>query len=203
MESFELPGVPHPGTDTPLTEPQFLELEPDLTVWIGAERDARLIHKEIHQDQLHDFALLPSKPFLIDAGANIGLFTLYMKTKYPNAHVLASSRSLRSWTYVPLERLSRFLDGYPDLKQIDLLKVDVESWELDVLRGLDDRHWKLVRNAVIELSELSGLRDDIEALLKEKGPSVDRQLMSWSLKSAPMYFLKAMRREGASSTFRQ
>lgn len=26
------------------------------------------------------------------------------------------------------------------LKQIDLLKVDVESWELEVLRGLDDRH---------------------------------------------------------------
>jgi FkbM family methyltransferase len=96
---------------------------------------------------------------------------------------------------VPLERLWSFLDRYPDLKQIDLLKVDVESWELAVLQGLDDRHWKLIRNAAVEVSELSGLRDGIEALLKEKGFSVDRQLASWSLKSAPVYTIVAKREE--------
>lgn len=213
----------------------------------------------------------PSPIVIIDAGANIGLFTLYMKSKYPSAHILAfepappifdilrrnltlhkiptqdvdvyacalGSESVASkpLTYfpnapgnstfvpgekdllrkalpaehyqrmidrssagatqvgVPVETLSRFLDGYPDLERIDLLKVDVESWELDVLRGVDDRHWEMVRNVAVEVSELSGLRGDIEALLRDKGFSVERELASWSYDTAPTYTLLA-RRDG-------
>ena len=100
---------------------------------------------------------------------------------------------------VPVERLSRFLDGYPGLARIDLLKVDVESWELDVLRGVDDRHWNLVRNVAVEVSELSGLRMDIEALLRSKGFSVERELAAWSYETAPTYTVLARRAEGLSS----
>jgi FkbM family methyltransferase len=213
---------------------------------------------------------------IIDAGANIGLFTLYMKAKYPAAHILAfepaplifdlyrrnlalhnvpaqdvdahacalgsESAASKPLTYfpnapgnstfvpgekellrkalpaehyqrmidrssagatqvdVPVERLSRFLDRYPDLARIDLLKVDVESWELDVLRGIDDRHWKMVRNVAVEVSELSGLREDIEALLKDKGFSIKRELAAWSYETAPTYTVLARRGEGLSST---
>ena len=213
---------------------------------------------------------------IVDAGANIGLFTLYMKAKYPSAHILAfepapqilnlfrrnlalcnvptedvdvyacalGSESVKSkpLTYfpnapgnstfvpeekdllrkalpaehyqrmidrssagathvgVPVERLSRFLDGYPGLTQIDFLKIDVESWELEVLRGVDDRHWEMVRNVAVEVSELSGLRDDIEALLKGKGFCVERELASWSYETAPTYTVLARRDgEGLSS----
>lgn len=209
---------------------------------------------------------------IIDAGANIGLFTLYMKSKYPDAHIVAfepapqifdllrrnltlhniptndvdiyacalgsSSVSSKPLTYfpnapgnstfvpeeknllrkalpaehyqrmidrssagatkvdVPVERLSRFLEeGYPELTRIDLLKVDVESWELDVLRGVDDRHWSMVRNVAVEVSELSGLREEIEALLQDKGFKVERELASWSYETAPTYTVLA-RRDG-------
>lgn len=59
--TVELPGVSHPGTDAP-SEPKLCELGPDLTVWIGAERDARLIYKEIYEDRLYDVEQLPPKP---------------------------------------------------------------------------------------------------------------------------------------------
>jgi hypothetical protein len=59
--TVELPGVSHPGTDAP-SEPKLCELGPDFTVWIGAERDARLIYKEIYEDRLYDVEQLPPKP---------------------------------------------------------------------------------------------------------------------------------------------
>lgn len=97
---------------------------------------------------------------------------------------------------VPLERLSKVLnDKYPDLERIDLLKVDVESWELELLRGLDDKHWKIIQRAAVEVSELSGLRDDIEALLRSKGFNIERQTSAISLKNAAMYTIVA-RRDG-------
>lgn len=101
---------------------------------------------------------------------------------------------------VPVERLSRFLDAYADLARIDFLKVDVESWELDVLRGVDDRHWEMVRNVAVEVSELSGLSQDIEALLRGKGFSVERELAAWSYETAPTYTVLARRGKGVSST---
>lgn len=94
---------------------------------------------------------------------------------------------------VPLERLSHFLDGYHDLKQIDLLKVDVESWELDVLLGIEDKHWELVKAAAVEVSGLSGLLGDIEDLLRTKGFSTRTERASWSYDTAPSYTVLAQR----------
>ncbi|TPX18041.1 uncharacterized protein E0L32_011860 [Thyridium curvatum] len=258
------------------SEPKLLELGPDLAVYIGAERDARFIYKEIYQDHCYDVSTLPADPFIIDAGANIGLFTLYMKAKYPAARILAfepvpqifslyqrnlalhgvapadvaahqcalgsgspaATASTKMLTYFPnapgnstfvpqekellrkalpeehyqrmidrssagatqvpvrVERLSRFLDEYEDLARIDFLKIDVESWELEVLRGVDDCHWAMVRNVAVEVSELSGLREDIEALLREKGFAVEKELAEWSYETAPTYTVLARRPDG-------
>ncbi|KAL2153717.1 hypothetical protein VTH82DRAFT_4872 [Thermothelomyces myriococcoides] len=278
MLSTALPPSAEPSTNKATPEPQLLELEPGFSVYIGAERDARFIYKEIYHDHCYDIAPLSSTPFIIDAGANIGLFTLYMKAKYPSARVLAfepvpqifdlyrrnlalhgvpeadvdvrccalgaEAEAAKPLTYfpnapgnstfvpgekellrkalpqehyqrmidrssagatrvpVPVERLSRFLDepAYADLRRIDLLKVDVESWELDVLRGLDDRHWKLIRNVAVEVSELSGLREAVETLLRSKGFAVDRELASWSYETAPTYTVLAKRGEESESS---
>ncbi|KAK4244486.1 S-adenosyl-L-methionine-dependent methyltransferase [Corynascus novoguineensis] len=278
MTSVSLPRPAEPSTSTNNETPelQLLELGPGFAVYIGAERDARFIYKEIYEDHCYDIAQLPLNPFIIDAGANIGLFTLYMKTKYPSARILAfepvpqvfdlyrrnlalhgvpagdvdahccalgsAPATSKPLTYfpnapgnstfvpgekellrkalpaehyqrmidrssagatrvdVPVERLSRFLDEYGrGLTRIDLLKIDVESWELDVLRGVDDRHWKMVRNVAVEVSELSGLRQEIEALLRAKGFLVERELAAWSYETAPTYTVLA-RREGPSNT---
>ncbi|KAL2165004.1 hypothetical protein VTH06DRAFT_300 [Thermothelomyces fergusii] len=277
MLSASLPVPTEPGTskDKAAPEPPLLELAPGFSVYIGAERDARFIYKEIYQDHCYDIAPLSHDAFIIDAGANIGLFTLYMKAKYPAARVLAfepvpqifdlyrrnlalhgvpaadveahccalgaAAEAARPLTYfpnapgnstfvpgekellrralpqehyqrmidrssagatrvpVPVDRLSRFLDARPGLRRVDLLKVDVESWELDVLRGLDDRHWPLVRNVAVEVSELSGLREPVESLLRSKGFAVTRELASWSYETAPTYTVLARRPDEGSS----
>jgi len=56
------------------------------------------------------------------------------------------------------------------IRVIDLLKVDVEKSELDVLRGIRDRDWGLIRQIVIEVHEAEG--DTVQwilSLLEEKG----------------------------------
>jgi FkbM family methyltransferase len=51
---------------------------------------------------------------------------------------------------VKVRPLSSALDEQ-GIDHIDLLKVDVEGAELDVLRGIEERHWPLVRQAVVEV----------------------------------------------------
>lgn len=69
MPSVSLPGIADLSTgkitSTATPEPQLLELGPDLTVYIGAERDARFIYKEIYQDNCYDIAALPPNPCML------------------------------------------------------------------------------------------------------------------------------------------
>ncbi|KAK2775483.1 hypothetical protein FQN52_003999, partial [Onygenales sp. PD_12] len=127
-----------PGTDKPLAEPLLLELALDLTVWIGAECDAWLIYKDIYQDRLYGIALLPAKPSEPDLNhvqpdtpkkAHISAFVPeekeLLRKVLPKSHyqrMIDRSSVGATPVDVPLERLSRFRDGYLELKQIDLLK---------------------------------------------------------------------------------
>ncbi|KAK4210603.1 methyltransferase sdnD [Rhypophila decipiens] len=231
--------------------------------------EAQFIHKEIFTDHCYDIADLPSDAFIVDAGANIGLFSLYMKQKHPKSKILAfepapecfnvltRNLALNSWslpgvtalqlglsskagtlplTYFPnlpgnstllpeeknklyeeavrkrgketadarfggavkvdvkLERLSDVLrEQYPDgPDKIDLLKVDVEGAELDVLKGMDDEHWKLVQNVVVETWEPSGIRPMIEALLEQKGFEFTLDKAEWA--PDQFYMITARRR---------
>lgn len=51
-----------------------------------------------------------------------------------------------------LRPLSAVLDEHP-VDRIDLLKIDVQRGELEVLRGLADRHWPLVRQIAMEVHD--------------------------------------------------
>ncbi|MGI9174868.1 MAG: amino acid adenylation domain-containing protein, partial [Rhodothermales bacterium] len=55
------------------------------------------------------------------------------------------------------------------IEQIDLLKIDVEKSELDVLAGLEDKDWKKVRQIVMEVHDVGGLRERVTTLLRERG----------------------------------
>jgi amino acid adenylation domain-containing protein/FkbM family methyltransferase len=55
---------------------------------------------------------------------------------------------------------------------IDLLKIDVEKSELDVLGGIRDEHWPIVRQVIVEVHGSGGRLDTVVGLLRSKGFSV-------------------------------
>ena len=70
-----------------------------------------------------------------------------------------------------LETLSRLIDEH-GVERIDLLKLDVEKAELDILEGIEDRHWPAIRQLVIEVHDLEGRLEVIRRLLEDRGFSV-------------------------------
>ena len=70
---------------------------------------------------------------------------------------------------VEVRSLSSVIDEQ-GINRIDLLKIDAEGAELDVLRGIDDAHWPLVQQVVIEVHDQQGaLTRSVLDLLKGKG----------------------------------
>jgi len=63
-----------------------------------------------------------------------------------------------------LRTLSEIVDE-ERVARIDLLKVDVEKSEREVLAGIRDDHWDLIRQAVIEVHDEAGGLDQVQALL--------------------------------------
>ncbi|MGA9772902.1 MAG: MupA/Atu3671 family FMN-dependent luciferase-like monooxygenase [Blastocatellia bacterium] len=55
-----------------------------------------------------------------------------------------------------------------NVEQIDLLKVDVEKSELDVLRGIRDEHWPIIRQVVMEI-DTPELLEGISRILERQG----------------------------------
>lgn len=64
-------------------------------------------------------------------------------------------RTMRSYR-VRVRPLSDVIDEH-GIDRIDLLKIDVEGAEAKVLQGIEDRHWPLIRQAVVEVE---GWRDN-------------------------------------------
>jgi FkbM family methyltransferase len=220
-----------------MSDGKLVELGPEVKLYTASLIEARFLYAEIFQAGCYADLDLPAAPFVLDVGANIGMFTLYLKARCPAAEVLAfepapaSVALLRQnielhgltgvavhetalgavaerdvpFTYYPMipgnstrypeikelqkanmtrtlgpkvvermhrsqllttavEPLSAFLDpGRP----VDLLKIDAEGAEVDVLRGLDARHWPLIRQAVVEVQDVDGRLDAVQALFTD------------------------------------
>jgi 31-O-methyltransferase len=67
-----------------------------------------------------------------------------------------------------LRTLSEIVDE-ERVKHIDLLKVDVERSERDVLAGIREEHWGLIRQVVIEVHDEHGALDEVRTLLARHG----------------------------------
>ncbi|KAK6066801.1 amino acid adenylation domain-containing protein [Seiridium cupressi] len=68
---------------------KLVELPDGLSCFTSNEEEARFVHKEIFVDKCYDISYLPENPVIVDAGANIGLFSLYVKKVFPSAKILA------------------------------------------------------------------------------------------------------------------
>ncbi|ANP52393.1 FkbM family methyltransferase [Streptomyces griseochromogenes] len=75
---------------------------------------------------------------------------------------------------VRVRTLSSALDEQ-GIDHVDLLKVDVEGAELDVLRGIEERHWPLVRQAVVEVERWQQNRDTVCEVLLAHGFTVSTE----------------------------
>jgi FkbM family methyltransferase len=65
------------------------------------------------------------------------------------------------WRFEPVTevcRLRRLSDVIVEerLDRVDMLKIDVQRAELDVLRGIEERHWPLVRQVAMEVHDTPG-----------------------------------------------
>ncbi|WBC01109.1 FkbM family methyltransferase [Micromonospora sp. WMMA1976] len=77
---------------------------------------------------------------------------------------------------VMLRRLSDVIDA-EGIERIDLLKIDVQRAELDVLNGLEDRHWPMVQQVAMEVHDAEdgpthGRARHITELLESRGFTV-------------------------------
>ena len=69
---------------------------------------------------------------------------------------------------VPLLPLSRIIDE-SQIERIDFLKIDVEGSECNVLRGIADRHWGLIRQIVVEVHDSGTVLPQVVSLLERRG----------------------------------
>lgn len=67
----------------------LVEFAPGFLAHAGGEEEARFYYKEIFEDETYNVAALPDDAFIVDAGANVGFFSIYMRKKYPRATILA------------------------------------------------------------------------------------------------------------------
>jgi FkbM family methyltransferase len=72
-----------------MSAPKLVELDDGLKVFTSSTIDVRFLYDEIFREGCYDDIGLPPQSFVVDVGANIGMFALFVKLRYPDAEVLA------------------------------------------------------------------------------------------------------------------
>jgi hypothetical protein len=146
--------------------------------------ETELMYNEIFEgrEYLRSGIKLGDHDTIIDVGANIGMFTMYLltnlespnvyafepvpdtfealrrnKERYPraNVHIYAGEEIT-----VPSTTLSCFIRKNA-LDRIDLLKIDTEGCEVDILNGIEADHWPLILQLAMEVHNETNLLSTI------------------------------------------
>jgi FkbM family methyltransferase len=76
-----------------------------------------------------------------------------------------------------------------NISKIDLLKIDCEGAEWDVLLGINDQHWPIIKSIVVEVHDLNGRLEKMKELLISKGFTNLHAEREAGLEQTPMYNL--------------
>jgi FkbM family methyltransferase len=68
---------------------QLVQVNSELAFWAACEKETRWLYEEIFQHGCYDDIRLPEGAFVLDVGANIGMFTYFIKRRCPSARILA------------------------------------------------------------------------------------------------------------------
>jgi FkbM family methyltransferase len=68
---------------------KLVELDEGLSMYVSSTLDAGFIYAEIFREGCYNFVRLPDRALVIDVGAHVGLFALYIKRRHPDARVIA------------------------------------------------------------------------------------------------------------------
>jgi len=81
---------------------------------------------------------------------------------------VARRRLVPTQVHCRLETLSNIIDQQR-IARIDLLKIDVEKAEIEVLGGIEDAHWGLIRQIVAEVHDIDARVRIVERMLRDRG----------------------------------
>lgn len=164
------------GGGVPPTARHYLAVEPLPSNAVCFEQNI-LIHEASSGVELYRCGLTD------DVQARKGTldFTYYPNmpgnsTAHPDEKVALQKDSMRQDFFVgaqvvscPVSTLTALLDEFhPGLTKIDLVKVDVEGAELEVLEGISDKWWTVIRQVVIEVHDVNDRVKTVETLLHRK-----------------------------------
>jgi len=79
------------------------------------------MYNEIFKERVYDFRTSKPAPLIIDGGANIGMSCIFFKIQFPNARIIAFE---------------------PDPKIFEVLKFNIQSFELDKIQLVNEALWK-------------------------------------------------------------
>ena len=140
---------------------------------------------------------------VLDVGANVGVAAAFFasvcgaSTVYSFEPVPSSFALLeRNVAGLPACRCHPFGLGRSaerfEFSRIDLLKIDVEQAEADVLAGILDADWPLIRQVAAEVHDLDGRLAAIVSELRGRGFEVETE-QEPAFRDGPLHMLYAIR----------
>ena len=79
-------------------------------------------------------------------------------------YLTANSKKVKSQVIT----LSSFIDK-ENIEKIDLLKIDCEGEEVNVLLGIQENHWLLIRAVIMEVNDVENNMEKAQNILSQKG----------------------------------
>jgi len=117
-----------------MSEPRLIDVADDLEIYGTSATDVRFLYQEIFERGSYRDVSLPPKAFVVDAGANVGIFTLFAKRACPDATIIA---------FEPVPDLAAAVRANVALFGLDDVTVHEVALGKERAEGVSFRHYPL------------------------------------------------------------